>query len=196
LTAKPLFSPNGRLPGYQPSNCSYIERQTMIKTSTCAAVYVGTYAKYNQGSIEGAWLNLEEYSDKETFLAACHELHGDEEDPELMFQDWENIPEGMISESYIDSEVFAWLDLDSDERELLPMFCLNVDANGSMDAAREAYCGTFDSKEDYAEQMFTDCYNVPQKLERYIDWSLVARDLEYDGYTFVASNGGYAVFHI
>jgi len=41
----------------------------MSKTSTCAAVYVGTYAKYNQGSIAGAWLNLEDYSDKDTFIS-------------------------------------------------------------------------------------------------------------------------------
>ncbi len=94
----------------------------MNATTIRAAVYVGTYAKYNNGSIDGAWLDLEDYSDKDTFIAACQELHKDEADPELMFQDWEGIPNGMISESHIDSEVFAWLDLDDDDREILAAY--------------------------------------------------------------------------
>lgn len=166
----------------------------MTKTSNCAAVYVGTYAKYNQGNIAGAWLQLEEYSDKETFLSACEELHADEESPELMFQDWENIPEGMISECHIDQEVFSWLDLAEEERELVALYRSNVDPCGSIDEARDAYCGQADTRESYAEEMFADCYNVPKELERYINWGLVARDLEFDGYTFASSNGGYVVF--
>ncbi|MEQ3054471.1 antirestriction protein ArdA, partial [Bacteroides finegoldii] len=45
-----------------------------------AKVYVGTYAKYNNGSLSGAWLDLSDYSDKEEFYEACRELHKDEED--------------------------------------------------------------------------------------------------------------------
>ena len=41
-----------------------------------AKVYVGTYAKYNNGSLFGAWLDLSDYSDKEEFYEACRELHG------------------------------------------------------------------------------------------------------------------------
>ena len=33
-------------------------------TLSAASVYVGTYAKYNNGSLSGAWLNLSDYSDK------------------------------------------------------------------------------------------------------------------------------------
>jgi len=51
-----------------------------------ARIYVGTYAKYNAGSIKGAWLDLEDYSDRDAFLEACRELHKDEQDPEFMFQ--------------------------------------------------------------------------------------------------------------
>ena len=66
-----------------------------------ASVYVGTYGKYNNGSLFGAWLDLSDYADKEEFYEACRELHKDEEDAEFMFQDWENVPEGLIGESWI-----------------------------------------------------------------------------------------------
>lgn len=71
-----------------------------------AAVYCGTYNKYNNGSIEGAWIKLAEYPSKKKFLEACKELHKDEPDPEFMFQDWENIPTSMVGEGYIEDEVW------------------------------------------------------------------------------------------
>ena len=71
-----------------------------------ARVYVGTYAKYNSGSLAGKWLDLIDYKDKAEFIAACKALHKDEADPELMFQDYEGIPSWMISESHIDAEVW------------------------------------------------------------------------------------------
>ena len=41
-----------------------------------AKIYVGTYGKYNNGSLSGAWLDLSDYSDKEEFYEACRELQG------------------------------------------------------------------------------------------------------------------------
>ena len=62
-----------------------------------AKICVGTYKKYNEGSLFGKWLTLSDYSDKKEFYEACKELHSDEEDAEFMFQDWEYIPKGLIS---------------------------------------------------------------------------------------------------
>lgn len=76
-----------------------------INTSE-ASIYVGTYGKYNAGSIFGKWLNLSDYADKEEFYIACRELHNDEADPEFMFQDYENIPDGLIGESWISDKIF------------------------------------------------------------------------------------------
>ena len=92
-----------------------------------AKVYVGTYAKYNNGSLSGAWLDLSDYSDKEEFYEACRELHKDEEDAEYMFQDWENVPEGLIGESWISENFFALRDavedLSDTEQEAFFVWC-------------------------------------------------------------------------
>lgn len=71
-----------------------------------ARVYVGTYHKYNSGSLAGKWLTLADYANRDEFYAACRELHKDEADPEFMFQDWEGVPSWMIGESHIDAEVW------------------------------------------------------------------------------------------
>ena len=73
-----------------------------------AAVYVGTYAKYNAGSLAGKWMRLNDYKDKADFIKACNELHKDEEEPELMFQSWEHVPSWMITESSIDEAVWGY----------------------------------------------------------------------------------------
>jgi len=64
-----------------------------------ARIYLGTYAKYNEGSIEGKWFDLSDFSDKDEFYEVCKELHADEENPEYMLQDWKNIPDELIGKS-------------------------------------------------------------------------------------------------
>ena len=92
-----------------------------------ARVYVGTYGKYNNGSLFGAWLDLSDYSDKEDFYEACRELHKDEEDAEYMFQDWENVPENLIGESWISENFFTLRDavekLSDTEQEAFFVWC-------------------------------------------------------------------------
>lgn len=69
-------------------------------------LYVGTYKKYNEGLLRGAWLDLDKFNNADEFATACRRLHKDERDPELMFQDVETDPgcdwqEGLYSESSI-----------------------------------------------------------------------------------------------
>ena len=77
--------------------------------------------------MSGAWLDLSDYSDKEEFYEACRELHKDEEDAEYMFQDWENVPEGLIGESWISENFFALRDavedLSDTEQEAFFVWC-------------------------------------------------------------------------
>ena len=81
-----------------------------MATSRTPRIYVGTYRKYNNFSIEGKWLDLSDYSDSEEFYEACKELHKDETDPEFHFQDWEYLPSFMISESSLDEQIFEYLE--------------------------------------------------------------------------------------
>lgn len=77
-----------------------------MKTILEAAVYCGTYRKYNKGNLNGKWMKLADYTTKRKFLQACAALHDDEQHPEFMFQDYENIPTSQVSESSISDEVW------------------------------------------------------------------------------------------
>ena len=53
------------------------------------AVYCGTYAKYNNGSLYGMWIDLSTFENYHDFMEFCNRLHANEAEPELMFQDYE-----------------------------------------------------------------------------------------------------------
>ena len=162
------------------------------------AVYVGTYHKYNCGSIFGMWLDLTTFSDYDEFCAVCRFLHRDEDDPELMCQDYENYPEEWYSEDIMSEDIFdliqEFAELNEDEREAYEaLFDVKCDSHISVDDFREAYQGEWDSEEDFARYIVDECGmldNVPESLKDYFDFERYADDLfryDYDfqdGYVF------------
>lgn len=159
-------------------------------------LYVGTYAKYNAGSIAGAWLDLDDYTGAEDFHFACLELHKDETDPELMFQDYEGLPACLYSESGIDSRLWAWLELDEDDRDMCSAYWSEEDPSAGIDYIREAYCGTADTETDYAQQLAEDIGAINENAtwpNNCIDWDQAVRELKFD-YSFVRYEGTLYVF--
>jgi len=71
-----------------------------------ARLYVGTYHKYNSGSIAGAWIDLEKCATYADFLAECRKAHKDEADPEFMIQDHEELPDGLACGEWIGESDF------------------------------------------------------------------------------------------
>lgn len=152
-------------------------------------VYVSTYNKYNNGSLYGEWLDLSDYAGKEDFLEACVKLHSDESDPELMFQDWEDIPSKFIGESHIDETVWDWLALNSAERETVAIYLTEIDHNCSIQAALDSYDGEHESESDWARDFWEQTGMVsqlPAFAQNYIDYEQFARDCRLGGdITFV-----------
>ena len=145
------------------------------------AVYVGTYGKYNDGSIDGKWLKLSDYENADAFYKACRELHSDDPDPEFMFQDHENMPcefgeSGDIAEVYKLLEIIKDLDLDAD------VIRAGIALNIPLESIENAYYGEYSSDiefaEDYAEMRgFEEPMNWPFI---HIDWQAAARNLMFD----------------
>lgn len=115
------------------------------------AVYVGTYHKYNGGSLAGKWMTLSDYADREAFLRAAEALHADEADPELMFQDYEGIPRDMIDESWVSEKVWELIESGID----LDLFRLFSEHYGSDDiqAFQDRYCGKWAREKDFADDL-------------------------------------------
>lgn len=160
------------------------------------AIYVGTYGAYAAGSLRGAWISLEACADYEEFMQVCRWIHRFEADPEYMFQDYMGFPgqfyrEGSFSEQDFDN-AREFAELDEDEQEAFEAFLeckygSYADSDSLFSDFRDAYCGKFDSKEDYAEQLVEDCGyldEMPSYLREYFDFEAYARDIFMDSFTF------------
>lgn len=169
------------------------------------ALYCGTYAKYNNGSIAGKWLKLRDYDDASEFLQACRDVHRDEADPELMFQDCEGIPSELYGESLSEGDLqrlYDWVQLDDADRELLTEYLdatgyrlSDVDIEGVRD---KLYCTLGDpDMPDYNTAMGwyvldEGLLNVPEDYWCYIDLAALGRhwlmefSVSENGYVFDA----------
>ena len=140
-------------------------------------IYVGTFAKYNAGSIAGAWLNIADYENRDAFFEACRKLHSDEQDPEIMFQDWEGLASAAVSECDIEGVAFELANLDEHELEAVEAF-IAVTGCGleeSIETALDGH-GCYDSPTEWAENELEACGDVPSHLWGYIDLESYARD--------------------
>lgn len=153
------------------------------------AIYCGTYGKYNNGSLDGAWLDLEAFDSYDEFLEICALLHDDEDDPEFMFQDYQGFPREWYDESGLKESfdnIVEYCKLDENDREVFDAY---YEWSGNTDFAhfRDHYMGKFDTEEDFAEYIVSECYdldNMMGDLSFYFDYERYARDLFMTDYAF------------
>ena len=157
-----------------------------------ARVYCGTYAKYNSGSLNGRWMDLEDYSDISEFYDACKEVHSDEHDPELMFQDYEGFPSHYYGESYIKPEVYDYIGLDEHIR---PLFAELLDS-GIDEINPEYIIYISDGVSEHNKLREIAYYHaenglieLPDHLERYFDYEAYGRDRDIEGSYFLTKSG-------
>ena len=160
-----------------------------------AKVYTSTYGKYNDGYLSGKWFELSDFETKEDFISACRELHKDEKDPELMFTDYEDIPNSLISECWISEHFFTLRNtiqkLPECEQEPFMVWFENggydldsENIENLIDLFRDEYFGSFDVEEDFAAHLVEECYSLPDFALTYFDYEKFARDLFCSDFSF------------
>jgi antirestriction protein len=171
-----------------------LQIKKIMFTSRTPRVYVGTYKKYNNLSTEGDYLDLTDYSDREEFYKACRELHKDETDPEFHFQDWEDLPKFMITESSLDEGVFEYLEvmeaMEDSRANAFDIFVISVHGSWQgltkmMKYFENSYQGYYGKGTENAEIRYTEQFvddmgylkNVPDVVQRYFDFEAYAKEL-------------------
>lgn len=162
--------------------------QEIANSDSSPKVYVGTYRKYNGGSLYGAWLDLEDYADYDEFIEACRRLHKDESDPEFMFQDMEYVPDIFGGESWLSPEIFDYIhendNYDFDLKYAVAEHCDNREEYFSRIEDVRIYSGCNDMA-DVAEMFIDECGGLGQlsteTIEQYFNFERFGRDCSFDG---------------
>jgi len=152
-------------------------------------IYVSTYAKYNNGSIQGAWIDLTDHIDSRGFYRACAELHADEQDPEFMFQDFEGFPKDLYSESGNIDAIYEYIDFVNKTYLNQEAVDAGLSLGIPLDKLEDAYYGQFNSDTDLAYDYIESTgllHGVPDSITNYFDYEAFGRDLAMD---FLEDNG-------
>lgn len=169
--------------------------------------YLSIVSKYNNDLIEGEWVDLSIYDNKDDFNEYCKELHSDEDEAEFMFQDYEYIPKKLISEYSLNDKLFDYIEaikyMEDETIEALGYFLDDKGINNEtdfdelMEEFNNEYQGYFDGSQG-AEVEFTYHFieehgilvGIPEKLKYYLDYVKYANDLfitdyvEHEGHIF------------
>ena len=169
-----------------------------MKTENKPRIYCGTYGKYNNGSIFGKWFDLTDYNNLNELYDAFKKYHKNEYDPEFMFQDWENIPDKLISESWLHDDLYDYIEFINNKNinsELFMKYWNNTYSSGQLSEVirnfENNYLGCYDSFRDYSDEMADndlECSNAPQFCYSYFNYESYAHDLEMDYHVIKLNN--------
>lgn len=177
--------------GYTPESLKEeLKNHEQTNGSDSPALYCGTYGKYNSGNLSGMWLNVSTFDDYEDFVNFCLAIHADEEDPELMYQDFENMPDSLYHESMGEkgfNQIAEYCELcDEYSVEAVEDF-LEWYSPEDLDMMHDAYAGVYDSEEDFAREIVNDRCDLEKMmgdLSYYFNYEALARDLFVNDYNF------------
>lgn len=177
--------------GYTPESLKEaIKAHEKTNGSESPSLYCGTYGKYNSCNLRGMWVDLSTFDYYEDFENFCLAIHADEEDPELMYQDYENMPRYLYHESMGEegfNKIAEYCELCDDYSVSAVDDFLEWSSSEDLDRMHDAYVGVYDSEEDFAEELVSDCYdldNMMGSLACYFDYEKFARDLFMCDYYF------------
>ena len=177
--------------GYTPESLKEaVKNHEQTNGSDSPALYCGTYGKYNSGNLSGMWVDLSTFDDYEDFVNFCLAIHADESEPELMYQDYENMPGSLYHESMGEegfNKIAEYCELCDDYGVEAVDDFLEWDSTEDLDNMHDAYVGVYDSREDFAREIVSDCYdieNIMGNLACYFDYEAFARDLFMGDYYF------------
>lgn len=150
--------------------------------------FITNLGKYNEGQLIGEWI---EFPISEDELEEVFERIGiNEEYEEIFFTDWECDFETGLGE-YEDieavndlAEALEAVERYSEEDKLEAI--IKATGDSLQEALRYMDDATFYpgyTLKEVAEEIVSECYDLPEIALRYFDYKAFARDLSFDGYT-------------
>lgn len=158
----------------------------------------GSYNECNERALGSNWLDLSDYSDweeiEEELKKEGFKLDGIDE--ELFIQDVEGIPANSENWDYVNPQQLFETLLESgilDDEDMYDLFTAYLEVNNFDDWENlvsshgnrwgdDLILYRNKDMEDVAYNLMHECYEIPDYLENYIDYSSFAKDLSYDGF--------------
>ena len=159
-------------------------------------VFIQSIADYNAGRIIGEWVDVSGMNTDDLWNAINEILAQSKEDNA---EEWEIADyDGFYGLTPCSVEKIIELSQAITEHgAAYAIYASYVgESYASIEGFEDSYCGEWESFEDYAEQLFDECYlhEVPESIRFYIDYEAFTRDLAMDYHYDAESYGKVHVF--
>jgi antirestriction protein len=148
-------------------------------------IYVACLAAYNNGILHGVWLDAtQDIGDLWEGINTMLKASPIKDAEEWAIHDYEGYGNLSLSE-YMGIQKAHDLAVFIEEHGALGVLVLEYfggDLAEASEALEDKYLGAYESIEDFAEETYPD--NVPEGLAYYIDWKIMAYDMERSGDIF------------
>lgn len=168
-------------------------------------VYVSSYRLYNSGSLRGGWVDLTQFSSEDELIDYIYDTKelglNRLLDEELMFQDWEGVPDALQDECCLDPRLFEYINISSEWERDVWEAAMSDDSSISLEDALDKFETVTDSKRKFAEEWHVE--ELDQiKMADYLrnitinnmDYDALAHELKLTDYDFVDFNSKVYVF--
>lgn len=151
----------------------------MTKTIEDIRIYVACLASYNNGILHGRWIDAAQGVDgMQDAINAMLEASPIEDAEEWAIHDYEGFGSIRLSE-YAGLESVAELAEFIGENSDLGVAVHEYysDLHEARTALTDQYIGAYSSVEDFAQEITEDSGEIPERLQYYIDYERMARDM-------------------
>ena len=168
-------------------------------------IYVASLSDYNSGILHGCWIDATNYDEVmeeiQNMLVASPtaKKYGDVAE-EWAIHDYENFHGMSLNEYERIEDVCSLAEALEEHGEPFALYYENggcVDVEEAKDSFTDAFCGEYNSEEDYAYEVANEMMpaDAPEFLTQYFDYEAFARDLFIDdNYSCTMENGNVAIF--
>lgn len=150
-------------------------------TSDTPRIYVACLAAYNNGSLHGCWIDLDDALDAVwTQVRAMLKSSPLPDAEEWAIHDYEGFFNLRLGEYVGIDEAYHIAQFILVHGQLGAALLNNCDQDLAQTETilEEDYRGCYDSIETFAEELLTETTDIPEHLENYIDYAAYARDLQ------------------
>jgi antirestriction protein len=159
-------------------------------------IYVACLASYNEGSLHGAWIDLEDKTADEIKDEIKAML---EDSPAKIAEEWaihayEGFGEITIEENDDLENLVSLVAAITEHGEAYKAYCSYTGKDyASAEDFQNRYHGEYESLEEFAEST-CEGIEIPEKLQYFIDWERMGRELCMSDYTNIEADGKHYIF--
>lgn len=154
-------------------------------------IYVACLASYNNGCLHGIWIDVRQHpEDIQNEVSYMLSYSYQEDAEEYAIHDYAGFCGLSISEYESIEKIVELAQIIEEHGDAYVAYANNIGLDyATVEGFEESYRGEYDSKLDFATELFDECMDVPNHLANYIDYEKYANDLFMNGFYSVSVNG-------